>query len=153
MMAGKKSGPPQFGLRPCEDRKQRYDPEKAFKGYTLYAPQNRPPQEWTGLYSHESVAYLIDINGNEVHKWRLPCPPGNHGILLENGNLLVSGVDGSTDNPDKPGNNPGCKYLMGGVSGYLFELDWEEILFSSIIMALFSGLTGMGRIIVRNSRH
>lgn len=102
-----------------------YDPEKAFKGYTLYAPQNRSPQEWTGLYSHESVAYLIDINGNEVHKWRLPCPPGNHGILLENGNLLVSGVDGSTDNPDKPGGNPGCKYRMGGVSGYLFELDWE----------------------------
>jgi hypothetical protein len=31
MMAGKKSGPPQFGLRPCEDRKQIYHRKKVFE--------------------------------------------------------------------------------------------------------------------------
>ena len=88
-----------------------------------------PTLEWSGLYSMSSHAYLIDMNGNEVHKWRLPSLP-MHGILLENGNLLVNGIDGSRDDPNKPGIYPGAKYPMGGEAGYLFELDWEgNILF------------------------
>ena len=85
---------------------------------------------WSGLYSEPSYAYLIDMKGNEVHKWQLPCPPGLHGVLLESGNLLMAGIDGDRDDPDKPGSAPGYKYRMGGASGYLFELDWEgNILF------------------------
>ena len=30
-MVGKKSGPPQFGIRPCEDRKQIYDRKTIFE--------------------------------------------------------------------------------------------------------------------------
>lgn len=101
-----------------------YNPNKSFNGYTLYAPMQTPTLEWSGLYSMSSHAYLIDMNGNEVHKWRLPSPPV-HGILLENGNLLMNGMDGTRDDPNKPGVYPGAKYPMGGGAGYLFELDWE----------------------------
>ena len=102
-----------------------YNPEKAFNGYTLYAPLQITTTEWGGLYSEQAHAYLIDMNGNEVHKWRLPSPPGMHGVLLENGNLLLGAVDGSREDPNRPGTYPGCKYRMGGAAGYLFELDWE----------------------------
>jgi hypothetical protein len=107
-----------------------YDPEKAFNGYTLYAPMQLPTPKWNGVYSEPSYAYLIDMKGNEVHRWHLPCPPGLHGVLLQSGHLLVSGIDGNRDDPDKPGSAPGYKYRMGGAAGYLFELDWEgNILF------------------------
>ena len=102
-----------------------YNPEKTFNGYTLYAPMQLTTEEWSGLYSESSYAYLIDMHGNEVHTWRLPSMPGLHGVLLENGNLLVACIDGSREDVNKPGTYPGAKYLMGGASGYLFELDWE----------------------------
>lgn len=38
----------------------RYDTEKAYNGFTLYAP------------AHEHKAYLIDMQGNKVHSWAMP---------------------------------------------------------------------------------
>jgi Arylsulfotransferase (ASST) len=38
----------------------RYDPERAFAGYTLFTS------------GHSDSAYLIDMQGNVVHKWHLP---------------------------------------------------------------------------------
>ena len=35
--------------------------------------------------------YLIDMNGNVVHQWQMPNPPGLYGRLLDNGNLFYSG--------------------------------------------------------------
>ena len=56
------------------------DEELACPGYTLYAP----------LYGSGEVL-LIDLQGNEVHRWDMPYPPGLWGYLLPNGNLFYGG--------------------------------------------------------------
>ncbi|KNF07197.1 hypothetical protein CLPU_21c00150 [Gottschalkia purinilytica] len=56
-----------------------YDREKAFEGYTLFTP-----------ISSDGTVYLIDMEGNVVHKWNLPYPPGQYGYILENGNLFYN---------------------------------------------------------------
>jgi hypothetical protein len=53
---------------------------RAFPGYTLFAPITGSGQ-----------IYLIDLQGNVVHQWDLPYPPGCYGYLLPNGNLFYSG--------------------------------------------------------------
>ena len=56
-----------------------HDPDKACQGYTLYAPLNET-----------NAVLLIDMDGNEVHRWNLDCQPGNYGYLLPGGNLFVN---------------------------------------------------------------
>ena len=53
---GKRAG---IGLRA-------FDHDRAFPGFTLLAPQ-----------SGSGKVYLIDIDGEVVHTWQLPYPPGN----------------------------------------------------------------------------
>jgi len=60
------------GLRAC-------NPEKAWSGFTLFAPQ-----------SGGGTVYLIDMSGNVVHTWRMPYPPGNYGYLTERGTLFYN---------------------------------------------------------------
>lgn len=57
-----------------------YDPELSEGGYTLYTP-----------VAGRGEVFLIDIEGNIVHEWSLPYPPGRHARLLPNGNLLYQG--------------------------------------------------------------
>jgi len=57
-----------------------HDPARAHQGYTLFAPM-----------FGDGTVYLIDMEGNTVHTWRLPDPPGLYGHLLDNGHLLYSG--------------------------------------------------------------
>jgi hypothetical protein len=58
---------------------------KSFGGYTLFAPL-------TG-----STAYLVDIDGKEVHRWQLPGRTGRHVRILPNGNLAAN-----TIHPESP---------------------------------------------------
>lgn len=53
-----------------------YKKSKARKGYTLYAPLR------------QDRAYLIDMEGKVVHRWRLGPGGVNHAQLLPNGNLF-----------------------------------------------------------------
>jgi len=57
-----------------------YDPDRAFPGFTLFAPQ-----------SGGGIVYLIDLEGNVLHTWRMPYPPGNYGYLTEQGTLFYNG--------------------------------------------------------------
>jgi hypothetical protein len=57
-----------------------YNPDKAFKGYTLFAPL-------TG----KGEVYLLNLEGEVIHQWNLPYPPGLYGYLLPNGNLFYNG--------------------------------------------------------------
>ncbi|MDZ8186951.1 MAG: aryl-sulfate sulfotransferase [Nostoc sp. ChiSLP02] len=57
-----------------------YNPDKVFKGYTLFAPL-------TG----NGEVYLLNLEGEVVHQWNLPYPPGLYGYLLPNGNLFYNG--------------------------------------------------------------
>lgn len=78
-----------------------HQPGKAYHGFTLISPM-----EGTNTY-------LIDMQGRIVHRWQLPYRPGDHGYLLDNGNLLIGGRTnkGPVD--------------IGGKSGIILELDWD----------------------------
>ncbi|KAL5348491.1 hypothetical protein ACLOAV_006974 [Pseudogymnoascus australis] len=79
------------------------DKEQSFGGYTLYAPLAG------------DVAYLVDIDGKEVHRWQLPGRTGRHARILANGNLAIN-----TINPDTPDIFPFIHKYGGGV---MSELD------------------------------
>ncbi len=79
-----------------------YVPSKAYNGYTLFAPKQGPG------------VWLIDMRGNFVHHWEVEHDPGEHGVLLPNGNLLYAG---------RIPNNPLPEF--GGRGGELLEIDWD----------------------------
>lgn len=57
-----------------------HDPARAFQGYTLYTPM-----------LGNGTVYLLDMQGEVVHTWKLPYRPGLYGYLLDNGHLFYSG--------------------------------------------------------------
>ena len=83
-----------FGLTQC-------DKSRATPGYTLFSP--------TGQFD----TYVVDMNGDVVHQWKLPEPPGNYTYLLANGNLIGAGrtEDGGTG--------------LAAKGGHLYEMDWN----------------------------
>lgn len=72
-----------------------YQPSSAYRGYTLFSANGGDD------------AYLIDMEGNFVHRWHYP---GGivYGFLLDNGNLLYR---------DQGSNPPGADHIR--------ELDWD----------------------------
>jgi hypothetical protein len=62
------------GLRACE-------PERASPGFTLFAPH----------FVENRTVYLIDLQGEVVHTWNMPYPPGLSGYLTERGTLFYNG--------------------------------------------------------------
>jgi len=58
-----------------------YDAERAFAGFTLFSP----------LPSSNRTVYLIDMQGNVVHAWQMPYPPGQSGYLTDGGTLFYNG--------------------------------------------------------------
>jgi hypothetical protein len=81
-----------------------YDPLRASKGFTLFAPLTGP-----------GLVYLIDIQGNVTHTWKMPYPPGLYGYLTEHGTLFYNG---KIPNGTFIGKSP----FMGGVA---MEVDWN----------------------------
>jgi len=66
----------------------------------------------------ESTAFLIDMEGNEVHRWELPYPAGDYARLLPNGNLFFN-----AKTPLAPGTFfPPFGLFKGGA---MFEIDWD----------------------------
>ena len=57
-----------------------HDPARALPGYTLFAPM-----------LGDGTVYLVDMQGETVHTWRMPYRPGAYGYLLDNGHLFYSG--------------------------------------------------------------
>jgi hypothetical protein len=80
----------------------KYDKGKSYGGYTLFAP-----------IMNCKITYLIDMEGDVVHKWKSEYTPGMYAMLLPNGNLLRGGV------LKKP------PASIGGVSGIVQEIDWD----------------------------
>lgn len=81
-----------------------YNESKAFNGYTIFAPLG-------GCF-----VWLIDMQGRIVHYWKTPTKPGEHGVLLPDGNLLFLGRSEDHQGPERH---------LGGYGGKLFELDWS----------------------------
>ena len=74
----------------------RYHSAGACRGYTLFSPNGG------------EEAYLVDMEGNFVHRWRYPGGI-NYGYLLDNGNLLFR---------DQGSNPPGANHIR--------EIDWDS---------------------------
>jgi hypothetical protein len=80
----------------------KYNAEKSYGGYTLFSPM-----------VGSKIVYLIDMEGNLLHKWETQYRPGAYAMLLPNGNLLRAGA---LDNPP---------VSIGGVGGIVQEIDWN----------------------------
>ena len=76
--------------------------EGAFEGYTLISPLR------------SGTSYLIDMEGEVVHRWETARAPGNLAYLLEDGRLL---------RPVRIEDNP--VFFGGGIGGGVQELDWD----------------------------
>lgn len=79
-----------------------YDPRKTYAGYTLFAPM-------AGY-----TVWMVDMEGRIVHRWNVDNPPGCHGRLLPNGNLLYAGKKKDSPLAD-----------FGGSAGIMLEFDWN----------------------------
>ena len=88
-------------LRQLSNDVKIYNEEKVYKGYTLFAPH------------YGNIAWLIDMNGNIVHRWQMENPPRINTELLPNGNLIWLGRG-----------KKAIKELAGGASE-LIEVNWE----------------------------
>lgn len=75
----------------------RYDPPHAYRGYTLFSPNGGDD------------AYLVDMEGNFVHRWHFDQGI-NYGFLLPNGNILFRTNGGFQGRPG---------------SDAIVELDWD----------------------------
>ena len=78
-----------------------YNKERATPGFTLFSPTGMPN------------AHLVNMQGEEVHRWQIPNAPGNYGYLLENGNLLIA--NRTNEGPQ----------MLPAKGGQLLELDWQ----------------------------
>ena len=75
-----------------------HDPWRAGEGFTLIAPQ-----------TDGGNVYLIAMDGSVAHQWKMPCRPGRHAVLLDNGNL---GYNGNL--PNSPDIYPAWMLWHGG---------------------------------------
>ena len=57
-----------------------HDSAQSCPGFTLVAPLRH------------FMVFLVDMEGNEVHRWELPGPLGSKAYILPGGNLLFSTV-------------------------------------------------------------
>jgi uncharacterized protein (UPF0248 family) len=57
-----------------------HDEEQAYQGFTLFTPN-------TGA----GDVFLIDMQGNIAHRWKMPYPPGLYGYLTPDGTLFYNG--------------------------------------------------------------
>jgi len=96
-----------------------YDPSAAYNAYTLFAPMTD---------TAESTVYLVNMNGEIVHRWNLPFAT-LHARLQPNGNLVVIGRNDRKEN-NRPGLAP---FEIGGAAGWIVELSWEgKLLFRHV---------------------
>lgn len=80
-----------------------YDPSRAYNGYTVFSPVG------------QKDVWLVDMEGNFVHRWKLPRVLGMNGVLLPNGNLMAG-----VRIPGGP-----VESLPGAGEG-IVELDWDS---------------------------
>ena len=81
------------------------DLEHAAPGLTLFAPH----------FVENRTVYLIDLEGNVVHTWDMPYPPGMSGYLTDRGTLFYNGRT--------PEQNFLSRFPFKG--GVVLEVDWN----------------------------
>ena len=89
------------------------DHSRSAGGYTLFAPQTA-----------DGNVLLIDLDGEIVHRWKLPQRPGRDAVILRNGNLGYNG-----NHPESPDLFPGWSVWHGGAFSEVTpdgEVVWEH---------------------------
>ncbi len=81
-----------------------YDPTKTYDGYSLLFPVM------------DTNTYLLDNCGRVVHEWNNKNVPGQMALLLEDGNLLRTYIDGQNNN---------AIISNGGASDGVQLMDWN----------------------------
>jgi outer membrane protein assembly factor BamB len=84
-----------------------HDPEKAYQGYTLFTPS-----------AGGDTVYLIDMEGEVAHTWKMSYPPGLYGYLTPQGTLIYNGK--VLDAGDE-------RFIASGPwkGGALLEMTWQ----------------------------
>lgn len=83
-----------------------HNPEKAYKGYTFFAP-----------FWEQSRAYLIDMEGRFINYWQMPGRVAEIAFLLEeNAHLLYPAKEIRQD----------CPCFPGFCGSTLYEVDWDN---------------------------
>lgn len=83
-----------------------HDPARAYPGYTLFAPNQG-----------DGTVYLIGMDGEPFHTWRMPYSPGLSGYLTARGTLVYNGKV-----PDSSGRFISGQPWQGGA---ILEADWR----------------------------
>lgn len=87
------------------------DKQRSFGGYTLFCPLT------------SDVAYLVDIDGKQVHSWKLPGRIGRHARILPNGNLAVNTLRPAPEHTTKDGGPFPFPFFSKYGGGVMSELD------------------------------
>lgn len=89
------------------------DKQRSFGGFTLFCPLT------------SDTAYLVDIDGNQVHSWKLPGRIGRHARILPNGNLAVNTLRPAVPQTTKNGGPFPFPFFNKYGGGVMSELDSE----------------------------
>lgn len=89
------------------------DKQRSFGGYTLFCPLT------------SDTAHLVDIDGKEVHSWKLPGRIGRHARILPNGNLAVNTLRPSPKQTTSDGGPFPFPFFNKYGGGIMSELDPE----------------------------
>ena len=89
------------------------DTERSFGGFTLFCPLT------------SEIAHLIDIDGHEVHSWKLPGRIGRHARLLPSGNLAVNTLRPASSQTTADGGPFPFPFFNKYGGGVMSELDPE----------------------------
>ncbi|KAK2616971.1 hypothetical protein QQS21_000060 [Conoideocrella luteorostrata] len=87
------------------------DAQTSFGGYTLFCPLT------------SDTAHLVDINGKEVHAWKLPGRIGRHARIMPNGNLAVNTLRQSPEQKTQNGGPFPFPFFNKYGGGVMSELD------------------------------
>jgi len=85
-----------------------YNPVKAYKGYTFFASMGCKD------------FWLMDMQGNFVHRWPIPDLSNNYAKLLPNGHIIY-GCRSSHETREKAG-----APQFSGYGGLMREVDWDN---------------------------
>jgi len=83
-----------------------------------------------GSPGSSKTSYLLDMEGNVVHKWVTPYTPGLYAELLPNGNLSGEGV--STSSCDVWGSSGSCRRSIGTEGRLGMEGDVSHVCSASL---------------------
>ncbi|KAJ5110178.1 hypothetical protein N7532_002823 [Penicillium argentinense] len=87
------------------------DKQHSFGGFTLFCPLT------------SDRAHLVDIDGKEVHSWKLPGRIGRHARILPNGNLAVNTLRPAPEQTTADGGPYPFPFFNKYGGGVMSELD------------------------------